>query len=206
MPRPKLHDDALRVRLLERAGATLSTQGLAALSLRSLAADCGTSTTAVYSLFGGKPGLLKALLDEALRRLAARLAAAVDGDDPVEDIVALGLAYRDSALADPHCYDVMFSGVAGAMPRDVESRTVAADAFRPLVERVARAREVHRIRTDTDPGTIATALWSTVHGFVSLQLRDLLPSAAGDPKCAFEAVLRAQLAGWTTGTHATAAR
>ena len=73
MPRPKVHDAALRLRLLECAGATLSTRGLAALSLRTLAADVGTSTTAVYALFGGKPGLLAALHAEAFARLGARL-------------------------------------------------------------------------------------------------------------------------------------
>jgi AcrR family transcriptional regulator len=69
VPRPKVHDAALRLRLLECAGATLSTRGLAALSLRTLAADVGTSTTAVYALFGGKPGLLAALHAEAFARL-----------------------------------------------------------------------------------------------------------------------------------------
>ena len=52
VPRTKVHDAALRSRLLECAGATLSAGGLAALSLRSLAAEVGTSTTAVYALFG----------------------------------------------------------------------------------------------------------------------------------------------------------
>ena len=73
VPRPKVHDAALRTRLLECAGATLPTGGLAALSLRTLAADVGTSTTAIYALFGGKPGLLQALHAEAIRRFAARL-------------------------------------------------------------------------------------------------------------------------------------
>ena len=61
MARPKVHDEVLRGRLLERARTLLSSQGPAALSLRTLAADVGTSTTAVYALFGGKPGLLEAL-------------------------------------------------------------------------------------------------------------------------------------------------
>lgn len=196
MPRPKLHDDALRVRLLERAGATLSTQGLAALSLRSLAADCDTSTTAVYSLFGGKPGLLKALSDEAFRRLATRLAAVLPHDDVIEDLVALGLAYRDSALADPHFYDVMFSRVLDEQAPDAESQAAVAATFRSLAERVAVACDAGAVRRQADPATVAAALWSTVHGFVSLQLRDLLPVAAGDPKATLETVLRAQLAGW----------
>ena len=72
MARPKVHDEALRGRLLERARAVLSADGPAALSLRTLARDCETSTTAVYSLFGGKPGLLTALFDDAFRSLGAQ--------------------------------------------------------------------------------------------------------------------------------------
>ena len=47
MARPKVHDEVLRGRLLDRARTLLSTDGPAALSLRTLARDCGTSTTAV---------------------------------------------------------------------------------------------------------------------------------------------------------------
>src|SRR5439155_11462777 len=38
VPRPRTHDDALRVRLLDRAGVLLSKEGMSALSLRRLAA------------------------------------------------------------------------------------------------------------------------------------------------------------------------
>ncbi|MGH8963898.1 MAG: TetR/AcrR family transcriptional regulator, partial [Actinomycetes bacterium] len=83
MARPKVHDAALRARLLTRARELLSTDGTDGVSLRVLARDCGTSTTAVYSLFGGKPELLEALLHEALRRFTAHLDAVRPGDDPV---------------------------------------------------------------------------------------------------------------------------
>ncbi|MEU0193944.1 TetR family transcriptional regulator [Streptomyces afghaniensis] len=59
--RPKTHDESLRLRLLHRAAATVFDRGTAALSLRQLAADVKTSTTAVYSLFGSKAGLLDSL-------------------------------------------------------------------------------------------------------------------------------------------------
>ena len=74
MPRPKLHDDALRIRLLDTAGAVLTAEGPDALSLRRLAAEAGTSNSVVYSLFGGKPGVLRALFVEAFPRFG--LAAA----------------------------------------------------------------------------------------------------------------------------------
>jgi AcrR family transcriptional regulator len=61
VPRPRTHDDALRDRLLDVAAATVSTGGLTVLSLRSLAAEVGTSTSAVYALFGGRAELVKAL-------------------------------------------------------------------------------------------------------------------------------------------------
>ena len=193
VPRPKVHDAALRLRLLECAGATLSTRGLAALSLRTLAADVGTSTTAVYALFGGKPGLLAALHAEAFARLGARLDAVPVGADPVEDLVALGRAYRDAALADPHFYEVMFGG---ALPADEQWWAVAAPILRPVAEVVNRAAASGVLRPEVDPATVSLALWATVHGLVSLHLRGLHPTDAPAPATVVDVALRAVVAGW----------
>lgn len=195
VPRPKVHDAALRLRLLECAGATLSTRGLGALSLRTLAADVGTSTTAVYALFGGKPGLLAALHAEAFARLGARLSAVPVGTDPVDDLVALGRAYRDAALADPHFYEVMFGG---ALPPDERWWAVAAPILRPVAEVVNRAATSGVLRPEVDPATVALALWATVHGLVSLHLRRLHPADAPAPATVVDVALRAVVAGWLT--------
>lgn len=193
MPRPKVHDAALRTRLLECAGATLSTRGLAALSLRTLAADVGTSTTAVYALFGGKPGLLAALHAEAFARLHARLDAVPLGADPVEDLVALGRAYRDAALAEPHFYEVMFGG---ALPAGERWWAVAAPILRPVADVVARAADRGVLRPDLDPATVSLALWATVHGLVSLHLRGLHPDDAPAPATVVDVAVRAVVGGW----------
>jgi AcrR family transcriptional regulator len=185
MVRPKVHDEALRVRLLERAGATLSAGGLTGLSLRTLARDCGTSTTAVYSLFGGKPGLLAALLDEAFRRFGEHLGAVPRGLDPVDDLVQLGLAYRRCALTEPHVFDVMFGGD----PHPAVALT-AHEALRGLVE---RAVEDKSLRPDLDPVTAALTLWAAVHGWVTLERRGVLPGQADGR---FEDALLAVLRGW----------
>jgi AcrR family transcriptional regulator len=198
MPRPKVHDEALRARLLEQAGQTLSTQGLAALSLRKLAADAGTSTTAVYSLFGGKPALLKALVDESFRRLGAHLARVTPTADPVADVVALGLAYRDSALGDPHLYEVMFGGMPAGLLDD-GSGAAAAATFEPLRRAVERVGASGGLRPGADPATVTLALWATLHGLVSMELREIGPPSPGDPKVVFEVVLRAAVDTWCTG-------
>ncbi|MBO0877764.1 MAG: TetR/AcrR family transcriptional regulator [Pseudonocardia sp.] len=195
MARPKVHDDALRVRLLEQTVRTLSEEGPDALSLRKLAAQVGTSTTAVYSLFGGKPGLLAAVFDEAFARFGRRLAAVPTGADPLDDLAALGAAYRENAVSDPHFYQVMFGPVGGAVTPDPESAKRAEATFQPLLDAVRRAIDAGLFRAE-DPVVIASALWAAAHGFVSLELRSLLPPAAGDPDRLFRQAMRASSAGW----------
>jgi AcrR family transcriptional regulator len=190
-----LHDNALRVRLLDVAGRLLTAEGPDALSLRRLAAEAGTSTTAVYSLFGGKPGVLRALFVEAFTRFGAHLDAVAATDDPLADILALGRAYRASALADPHLYTVMFgSPVPGFVPT-AEDWARAEATFTRLLDAVRRAVAAGLLRA-IDPGLISTALWANVHGLVSLELRNALPGQAGATAEVFEAALRATLDGW----------
>lgn len=185
MIRSRVHDEALRDRLLERAAEMLSGGGLAALSLRTLARDCATSTTAVYSLFGGKPALLTAVLDAAAGRFTARLAAVEHGDDPVADLVRLGVAYQQAALAEPHLFDAMFAGD----PRP----TGAGSVLHPVRELVQRAVDDKALRDDLDPVTAALTLWATVHGWVSLRRRGLLPDGAD---AHFEDAVRGVVEAW----------
>jgi AcrR family transcriptional regulator len=199
VPRPKVHDAALRIRLLECAGAMLSARGLAALSLRTLAAEVGTSTTAVYALFGGKPGLLEALHAEAFRRFTARLDAVRSGPDPVEDLVAFGRAYRESALADPHLYEV----VVGARPATEKSCGGAEPIIGPVLALVERVAATGALRPGAEPATVSFALWATVHGLVALHLRGVRPDGPA-PDEVFDLALRAAVAGWLDPAPRTA--
>ncbi|MFR9806291.1 TetR/AcrR family transcriptional regulator [Pseudonocardia sp. RS010] len=192
MPRPKVHDDVLRDRLRVRAAELLSAHGVTGLSLRTLAADVGTSTTAVYALFGGKPGLVKSLVDDAFRRLRRTLTDVPRARDPAEQLVALGEAYRAGALDDPHLYDAMFD----RHQLDAESRALQEAAFLPLVEAVERAVDAKVLRHDAHPPTVALGLWSALHGLVTIQLHAHTPDAVDDPATGFPAVLRAAVDGW----------
>lgn len=194
MARPRTHDEALRLRLLDRAGELLSTDGPKALSLRKLAADAGTSTTAVYSLFGSKPDLVNALYAEGFKRFGARLRTVPRTGDAVEDMVQLGLAYRDSALADPHLYSIMFTkAVPGFEPRP-EADELGRRTLSPLVE-VVRAGISSGLFAEVAPETIVVSAWGIAHGLVSLELNGNLPPAF-DVGASYEAALRANARGW----------
>lgn len=172
MARPRVHDDTLRTRLLEVASETISTGGERALTVRGVAATAGTSASAVYALFGSRSELLAAVSTEGFRRFAARLEAAPRSGEPVADLRALGRAYRDSALADPHFYRVMFD--RGVRPGPDAPPPVHQPTFLVLRDAAARVLDAPPERVED----VAVGLWGLVHGLVSLELGGLLP---GDP-------------------------
>jgi len=192
VPAVKTHTPDLAARLIDEAGRLLAREGAAALTLRRLAAASGTSTMAVYTLYGDKPGLLRAMYQAGFERLGAALRAAAEThDDPLEALVALGHAYRDTALANPHLYDLMFGAAVPGFVPDESGKAVADAAYAPLVDGVRRCLDAGQFG-GTPAERIALHLWSVSHGMVSLELAGHLTEA--DPPAAYvEALVYAGL-------------
>src|SRR5438045_8769349 len=72
--------------LIEAAARLIATEGAAALTLRRVADEVGTSTMAIYTHFGGMSELRRAVRQEGFARLAARAARVRETDDPVADL------------------------------------------------------------------------------------------------------------------------
>ncbi|WP_327721603.1 WHG domain-containing protein [Streptomyces sp. NBC_00490] len=195
MAKPKTHDEALRLKLLHRAAATVFERGTAALSLRQLAADAKTSTTAVYSLFGSKAGLLSSLYQEAVRLFVERLATVRPSDDPAGDVIRIGLAYREYAVANPHLYAILFSDRSVQCPSDADRPREVVETYRPLVDAVRRGQLTGQFGPASDPEAIALSVWGTAHGLVSLVLSGNEPPELAVADC-YELALRALVTGW----------
>ncbi|MCT9081636.1 TetR/AcrR family transcriptional regulator [Streptomyces fulvoviolaceus] len=195
MARPKTHDEALRLRLLHRAAATVFDRGTTALSLRQLAADAKTSTTAVYSLFGSKAGLLNSLHQEAAHLFAQRLATVRPTDDPAGDVIRIGLAYREYAVANPHLYAILFADRSAQCPSDSDRPREVVETYRPLVDAVRRGQLARQFGPTSDPEVIALSVWGMAHGLVSLVLSGNEPPELAVADC-FERSLRALVTGW----------
>lgn len=204
--RPRIHDETVRDALVERAAQMVSEDGTDGLSVRKLARAVDTSTAAVYSLFGGKPGLIKALYSRVFTRFGAGQAAVEPSDDPLNDIVRLGLAYRRSAVADPHGYRVMFGDLLTPLEVGVNEADAAAETFNPLIDAVRRGVNSGVLPKKPQPPAIATALWANVHGLVSLELGRFMPPQAGDPATIFETAIRANLRGWASPDRGSSAQ
>jgi AcrR family transcriptional regulator len=166
---PRVADPAIRTALIEEAAKITAEEGREALTLRRLTSRVGTSTMAVYTHFGSMDELRRAVRQEGFTRLAAHLDATGSSDDPVADLIVLGWAYYANAMTNPNLYRAMFMDG----PVDVTDAAVGLDTFHRLVRAVDRCVEAERF-DPADPAALATQLWVTQHGIVTLQLARLL--------------------------------
>lgn len=90
------------------------------------------------------------------------------------DLAAIGLAYREAALASPHLYGLMSGRMAPDFSPGDEGVAAADVTYQPLVDGVARCQEAGAFEGD-DPHRIALHLWAVSHGMVNLELNDQLP-------------------------------
>ncbi len=156
-----------RASILEAAASLLTEEGFHALSLRRIAAQVGTSTQAIYTLFGGKEGLMDALFIEGFRRLGAAIEAVPTEEDPQKHVLRLAQVYRETALTNRKFYAVTFGRLFPASSNTQQNRQKAWEPFHVLVEALRKCGVA-------DPAKSASALWSASHGVVSLELAGML--------------------------------
>ncbi|MFG2004273.1 TetR/AcrR family transcriptional regulator [Spirillospora sp. NPDC048911] len=194
MGRPRTNDDAVKDRLVEAATEMFATRSRESVTVRALATAAGASTAAVYSLFGGKDGLVQEVRDKAVAGLFHDLSAVPASDDPLADLYALGVTYRRWGREHRHLYAVLFGGV---QTFDPSGEVGTADPVRPLVEAIHRGLTASMLIGD--PTSIALSIWVTLHGLVTLELAGALDTATADST--FESSVRATLRGWTIQPH-----
>lgn len=168
-----------------------ATRPRESITVRALAAAAGTSTAALYSLFGGKDGLIGEVRDRAVAGLFKDLSAVPASDDPLADLYALATAYRRWGCEHRHLYTVLFGGVQSFDP---SGEIGAVDPVRPLIDAIDRAVSASVLAGDVT--FIALSIWVTLHGVVTLELSGALDAATAE--ATFRSTILAALRGWTT--------
>jgi AcrR family transcriptional regulator len=194
MPRPRARDyQELRQALIDSGGRLLAAEGPQALTTRRVAQAVGSSTTAVYQLFGDKAGLVLAMYLEGFVRLGESFAAVPRTSDPVADLLALGRAYRANARANPHLYELMFGHPIPGFAPDQATIDQTLDTYQDLLHTIERCIQAGRL-APADPQDIAVQLHALVHGLASLELRGSLGTPA-EADHRWEAALQAAVRG-----------
>src|SRR4051812_44511926 len=178
-PRTRPTRVTMRSALLTAAAELLERGGPESLQARSVAATAGTSTQSLYTLFGGMPGLIEALVADGFVRLAAHVDDCPLSGDPVADHFSRGWAYCDWAFAHPQHYRLMFGLTGGALrPHAGLELTVGGSvanfpegraALDVLLRPVQAVIDAGRIRP-ADAMAVAGQVLSATHGAVLLQI------------------------------------
>jgi AcrR family transcriptional regulator len=140
--RPKEHSSETGERLLDAAEELLAHGGLEAVSVRSAADLGGTTTRAVYTVFGSKDGLLAALAARGYRLLAGYVNGLPTTDDPAADLVAVGTdGFRRFARERPHLFRLTFERVPATLTSVPLVGASSRESYEALAARIERAQQ-----------------------------------------------------------------
>ncbi|MFD7591335.1 TetR/AcrR family transcriptional regulator [Kitasatospora sp. NPDC059811] len=194
----------------ERAWEQIATAGASALSLNAIAKRMGMSGPALYRYFASRDELITELVRDAYRSLAdafqARAAAGAD-------LAGLAQALRQWALDDPQRYLLVYgTPVPGyRAPEDttrisVEIMAVLLDACTAELSPAEQSPAVspslfdahlaeHRAWAGEHPAPpavlhLALAVWTRLHGVLSLELAGHFTGMGFDPAQLYAAELR----------------
>ena len=176
MGRPREHGEETAAALLDAAERIVESDGVDALSVRGVADVVGTTTRAVYSLFGSKEGLLVGLGEHGFRLLGRAVAAQRQTADPARDLAVAGLLFRTWALAHPSLFRI-------AVQRELPDPALAAGFGAAAVETFGILEG--KVRRVADAGLLgsravrdaAVEYHALCEGLASVELRGFLVPA-----------------------------
>jgi len=168
-----------RERLVQATVKLLAEQGPSAIKARTIAAEAGVSTMVVYHHFGGIPELVGAVIDHGFAEMERTFETLPVTSDPVADLFSMALAVREIARSNPHLYDLMFGLSMRATYRPAPDKAVRrsghSKVFKAAYAHLTSACQRLVDSEDAialDVKAVAAGLWSTMHGYISLELAD----------------------------------
>lgn len=177
----------------------LAAGGAQAISINAIAKQLGVSGPALYRYFSSRDELLNVLVIDAYHDLRDAMARALGADAPDAEarIRLLAAAYRGWAREEPHRYELLFKAPFPGYDAHAKPLADAARALMGVVlgvlhdpdtagkpydnEEVLDAR-----RANTENHQLAVALWSRLHGFVSLEIGGGFTAMGLDADALFE--------------------
>ncbi len=135
-------------------------------SIRSLGQRSGYSAPTVYHYFGDKDGLIDALLEERVARLADQLERVEPTGDGQADLRAMLLAYFDFSAGNPTFTRLMWTLSRKGESRMPESMNRVRHCIEQALERFGSTGRLGAFDADS-AGQI---LWALAYGLVSLRI------------------------------------
>ncbi len=193
----------------ETAWKQIAEYGAPSLSLRAIARELGLTAPSIYRYYPSRDDLVTAMIVDAYHALGETqraAAASLPADALAERFRRLGLAYREWAIGHPQWYQLIFgTPIPGYQAPEDITVPAAAWSLQPLIENISELSASGKLRLeDLAPLTprlegmladwlaftgdaevevlyLALVVWSRVHGLVSLEIGQQMPSFINDP-------------------------
>ncbi|MEU6540452.1 TetR/AcrR family transcriptional regulator [Streptomyces sp. NPDC047000] len=206
----------VRAEIKEHAWEQIAGSGASALSLNAIARRMGMTGPALYRYFGSRDELITALVTDAYRSVADTCLAAAAAPDAshasgADRLRTLAHALRNWALADPHRYFLIYGTPVPGYHAPEDVTLIAAEIMAVLLDvcaalpadggeagpdeagfdaHLAGHREWDRGHPAPAPVLRrALAVWTRLHGALSLELAGHFTGMGFDPELLFEAEL-----------------
>ncbi|HTN36355.1 MAG TPA: TetR/AcrR family transcriptional regulator [Arachidicoccus sp.] len=161
--------EVIRVQILDMAWQIVKEEGWQALSIRKIADGIEYSVPVIYDHFANKEAILYELSMQGFRLLQSQLSKNIQShEDPIEQLRAHVETYWNFAFRNKEYYQLMYGlGMpccgAGKMNTEVN---IFRDVISTTIEKIITQR-------GSDPNQLcfkSYALWSIVHGLISIML------------------------------------
>ncbi len=164
----------LRDQILAAAARIITDEGFDALTMRKIADAIEYSPATIYLHFASRDDIAVQLVREGFDALIRHLAPAAAEPDPLRRIAAIGHAYLDFAQTEKETYrlimmeDERFASPILTQLGESDDDT-GSTAFGFLFDTVTELIDSGIFRP-LDAQTIASLLWSSLHGIAALKL------------------------------------
>ena len=166
---------ALREKILEAARRIVAREGFANLTMRRIADAIEYSPASLYLHFENRDEIAWELCFHGYRQLLDSLLPYATIEDPLERLQAIGEGYVRFGMENAETYRLIFMEdprytTSVITRRDVNSDLPGAKTFSMLVGAFEQLKGRDRIAKELDSRLLAEALWSAIHGIVSLKI------------------------------------
>lgn len=168
-PREQRHE-INRQKILDTARKILVSEGLAGLSMRTLADQILYSPSAIYNYYENKEAILQAIRDEGWQLMSFAQSKVSETLPPPEKLLASGKAYLAFAENYPEHYLLMFN------TPDVQDESVSEISVDPRFSGLTKiiqdgVESGHfKLNSGFTPVSLAFQMWITSHGIAMLRL------------------------------------
>jgi AcrR family transcriptional regulator len=165
----------IRSLILEESMKLFVEEGFSKVSVRKIAERIQYSPTTLYLYFKDKNEILFHCCESGFKKMLAQNIALTLISDPIERLHQMGVNYLNFGLENPEYYDLMFIQEAPMSALiDMGAGWSSGDQALEALKMIVQDAMDKGLLVPAKVETVAMAVWSMVHGLVSLAIRQRL--------------------------------